>query len=350
MRISEALRLRIKDIDFENSLIEIHQSKGSKSRIVPLPNEVVEPLPRLVRSRRVLHEQDVEDGVASVWLPHALAKKYPSAASQWRWQFLFASHRLSRDPHSHAMHRHHLHRDTFSSHLRRAVERAEIAKHISSHVFRHSFATHLLRDGTDIRTIQQLLGHSDVSTTMIYTHVANQDNVRLVSPLDRLPNRSPSNSAPPAHEESTDERETLTRQADAAQAGDSGLSADASTESDSRLGDRVSETPMENEEADAGASDDGALAIGEAEPAMATAAVPPATQPVAGTRLTIERQRLGGGRFMCTDVGDPPAVVLNVCRSFAKRASKKHSPARSGWLRRLLPSFLRSSNRRGTAA
>jgi hypothetical protein len=195
MRISEALRLRVKDVDFENSLIEIHQSKGDKSRIVPLPEELVEPLGRVLRSRRVLHEHDLDQGIASVWLPHALAKKYPSAASEWRWQFVFASDRLSRDPHSGAMHRHHLHRDTFPNQLRRAVEKAGVAKSVSSHTFRHCFATHLLWAGTDIRNIQELLGHSDVATTMIYTHVVNCDEKRIVSPLDRLKLRS---SAPAA--------------------------------------------------------------------------------------------------------------------------------------------------------
>ena len=195
MRISEALRLRVKDVDFDNSLLEIHQSKGDKSRIVPLPQELVEPLRRVLRSRRVLHEHDLDQGIASVWLPHALAKKYPSAASEWRWQFVFASDRLSRDPHSGAMHRHHLHRDTFPNRLRRAVEQAGITKAVSSHTFRHCFATHLLWSGTDIRKIQELLGHSDVATTMIYTHVVNCHEQRIISPLDRLKSR-PSARAP----------------------------------------------------------------------------------------------------------------------------------------------------------
>ena len=186
LRISEALRLRVKDIDFDNKLIEIHQSKGGKSRIVPLPINLVDPLRRALESRKVLHEHDVADGVASVWLPYALAKKYPSAAAEWRWQYVFASHKLSRDPRTRAIHRHHLHRDTFPRHLRNAVEKAGSEKAVTSHTFRHSFATHLLHGGTDIRTIQELLGHSDVATTMIYTHVVNRNDVQVVSPLDRL--------------------------------------------------------------------------------------------------------------------------------------------------------------------
>ena len=190
MRISEALRLRVKDIDFDNALIEIHQSKGEKSRLVPLPKDLIVPLKRVLAARRVLHEQDVADNCASVWLPFALAKKYPKAHAEWKWQFIFASHRFSKDPRTGEVHRHHLHRDTFPAHLRDAVEKAEIDKAITSHTFRHSFATHLLRVGTDIRTIQELLGHSDVKTTMIYTHVLNRDDVDVVSPLDRLKQRS----------------------------------------------------------------------------------------------------------------------------------------------------------------
>ncbi|WP_231753283.1 integron integrase [Rosistilla carotiformis] len=196
MRISEAVRLRIKDLDFANALIEIHQSKGGKSRIVPMPRHLVEPLQRMVRSRRIVHEQDVAEGIASVWLPHALSKKYPKAAQEWRWQFLFASERLSRDPLTGQRHRHHLHRDTFPAQLRQAVDRTGLTKAITSHTFRHSYATHLLLEGTDIRTIQELLGHSDLKTTMIYTHVVNRRDIVVVSPLDRL---SPANAvaAPP---------------------------------------------------------------------------------------------------------------------------------------------------------
>ncbi|MGB7342658.1 MAG: integron integrase [Pirellulaceae bacterium] len=188
LRISEAISLRLKDIDFDNRLIEIHQSKGDKSRLVPLPEELVEPLRRAIRSRTVLHEQDLDDGTASVWLPHALAKKYPAAHRELKWQFLFASHRLSRDPRTGRLHRHHIHSGTFPKHLRRAVEAVGLLKHVTSHTFRHCFATHLLWSGTDIRTIQELLGHSDVKTTMIYTHVMNRQDISIVSPLDRLAN------------------------------------------------------------------------------------------------------------------------------------------------------------------
>ncbi|TWT50659.1 Tyrosine recombinase XerD [Rubripirellula amarantea] len=186
MRISEAIRLRIKDLDFENRRIEIHQSKGSKSRVVPMPEELVGSLGRYMETRRALHEHDLADGTASVWLPHALAKKYPSAHSDFRWQYLFASSRLSKDPRTGRFHRHHLHSDTFPQHLRVAVERAKLTKHVTSHTFRHCYATHLLWTGTDIRRIQILLGHSDVKTTMIYTHVDNRVGPVVVSPLDRL--------------------------------------------------------------------------------------------------------------------------------------------------------------------
>lgn len=186
LRISEAIRLRIKDIDFDNRRIEIHQSKGGKSRIVPMPEELVAELRRYVESRRALHEHDLADGSASAWLPHALGKKYPNAHREFRWQFLFASSKVSRDPRTGQHHRHHLHESTFPVHLRNAVERAGLDKHVSSHTFRHCFATHLLWQGTDIRRIQILLGHSDVKTTMIYTHVDNKLAPRVISPLDTL--------------------------------------------------------------------------------------------------------------------------------------------------------------------
>ena len=151
-----------------------------------MPEELVDVLGRYMRSRKTLHDHDEADGTASVWLPHALAKKYPSAHREFRWQYLFASHRLSRDPRTGRFHRHHLHEDTFPLQLRNAVERAGLTKHITSHTFRHCFATHLLWVGTDIRKIQELLGHSDVKTTMIYTHVDNRMGPVVISPLDRL--------------------------------------------------------------------------------------------------------------------------------------------------------------------
>jgi len=186
MRISEAMRLRVKDIDFANRQIEIRDSKGGKSRLVPMPEDLVKPLERWVASREVLHRHDLAEGTASVWLPHALSRKYPTAHQELRWQFLFASDRLSRDPRTGRLHRHHFHKDTFPKRLRHAVEAAGLHKRVTSHTFRHCFASHLLWQGTDIRTIQHLLGHSDVATTEIYTHVRNPNESKVISPLDRL--------------------------------------------------------------------------------------------------------------------------------------------------------------------
>ena len=186
LRISEALRLRVKDFDFDQRQITIFCSKGKKSRRVPLPEVAVEVLERLIERRRVLYEQDVDQGLASVWLPHALHRKLPNAAGEFRWQFLFASARLSKDPKTGLLHRHHLHRDSFTRALRRAANRSGILKYITAHTFRHSFATHLLQAKEDLRTIQELLGHADISTTAIYTHVLIDPDAAVVSPLDRL--------------------------------------------------------------------------------------------------------------------------------------------------------------------
>ena len=186
MRISECLRLRVKDIDFEMKRIEVHASKGEKSRFVPLPDSVSQSLQRAIRSRRVLHDKDLEEGTASVELPFALDKKYPNAHREFKWQFLFASHKLSRNPRTGKLQRHHIHRDTFMANLAAAVSELGFNKRITAHTFRHSFATHLLKAGTDIRNIQELLGHNDISTTMIYLHVLNVETEKVVSPLDTL--------------------------------------------------------------------------------------------------------------------------------------------------------------------
>ncbi len=192
LRISEALRLRVMDFDFDQRQIVIHNSKGKKSRLVPLPESLVEDLQQLIHNRRQLHERDLENGMASVWLPHALNRKFPNAHREFKWQFLFASHRHSKNKRTGRMHRHHRHRDSFSQALRKAVGNSCVQKYITSHTFRHSFATHLLQSGIDIRTVQELLGHQDVSTTMIYTHVLFDDERPVLSPLDLLDDSTPS--------------------------------------------------------------------------------------------------------------------------------------------------------------
>lgn len=186
LRVSEALRLRVKDFDFDQRLITVFCGKGKKSRLVPLPENLIPDLQALLVQRREVHDQDVLAGRASVWLPDALERKFPAAGGEFRWQFLFCSNRHSKDPRTGRRHRHHLHRDSFAAVLRKAVNAADIMKYITSHTFRHSFATHLLQAGADIRTVQELLGHSDVSTTMIYTHVLFDPDRPVRSPLDLL--------------------------------------------------------------------------------------------------------------------------------------------------------------------
>jgi len=186
LRLQECLELRVKDIDFERREVTVRRGKGQKDRRVMLPDGVGDRLRGHLETVRELHRADVAAGLGRVVLPSALDRKFPHAAAEWAWQFVFPAGRICRDPRFGPPSRYHLHETVIQRAVTEAARRAGLTKRVSCHTFRHSFATHLLEAGYDIRTVQELLGHADVSTTMVYTHVLNRGGLGVKSPLDRL--------------------------------------------------------------------------------------------------------------------------------------------------------------------
>jgi len=186
LRIMEAVRLRVKDLDFAMKQLTVRGGKGDKDRFTTFPATLIPFLQNHLARVKTLHQQDLAQGHGAVYLPHALERKYPQTATEWGWQYVFPARDVAVDPRSGVTRRHHVDPSVINKAIKVAVRRAGLTKQISAHTFRHSFATHLLQRGTDIRTIQQLLGHTDVATTMIYTHVLQQGGQGVPSPLDDL--------------------------------------------------------------------------------------------------------------------------------------------------------------------
>jgi len=184
LRIMECLRLRVKDIDFANHQIIVRDGKGGGDRVTTLPNALIQPLKLQLQYAKALHDKDLAAGYGSVYLPYAIEHKSPNAQQEWAWQYLFPAPNLSEDPQTKVVRRHHLDESTVQKAVKEAAKLAKITKKVSPHTFRHSFATHLLQNGYDIRTVQELLGHKDVKTTMIYTHVLQRGGLAVKSPLD----------------------------------------------------------------------------------------------------------------------------------------------------------------------
>ena len=184
LRLMECLRLRVMNLDFDHRAICIHNGKGGKNRVVTLPDQVIKPLKLHLEQVKLAHEKDLADGFGSVYLPYALARKYPKAEFEWGWQYVFPASRRSVDPRSKIIRRHHFDEKALQRTIKTAIRGAGILKQASCHTLRYSFATHLLERGADIRTVQEQLGHKDVRTTQIYTHVLNRGGSAVVSPLD----------------------------------------------------------------------------------------------------------------------------------------------------------------------
>lgn len=184
LRLTEALRLRVKDLDFEYRQITVRGGKGAKDRVTVLPTKLIEPLKKQLTQTKIVHERDIKCGLGRVEMPFAMARKYPNANIEWKWQYVFPSKTLSKNPRTGTIGRHHLSESSLQKPFKQAVNETKIEKPASPHTLQHSFATHLLQNWQDIRTIQDLLGHKELTTTMVYTHVMQSNRLGIKSPAD----------------------------------------------------------------------------------------------------------------------------------------------------------------------